>query len=477
MKETDEMEKAAIGEMDRIFELQRKAHETEGPPDYATRTEILERFLTLIQNRTDEAVAAMEADFTSRSAVETLIAEIYTTVSGIRYLQKNLKNWMRPRKRATNAVFLPGRSTIRIQPKGVAGIISPWNYPFYLAMLPVATALAAGCRVMLKPSELTPRTSELMAVILSELLPPEWAAAVTGGPEVGAAFSQLPFDHILFTGSTGVGKHIMAAAAGNLTPVTLELGGKSPALVCPGYNLAAAADRIAAGKTFNAGQTCVAPDYALVPKTSAEPFAEAVLDCWKRFYPTLADNPDYTSIINERHYERLSGYLDQARKAGATVISHKAKMPDLARKARKLPPTVVVLPGLDLDLSREEIFGPILPIYEYQDLNEAIRFINARPRPLALYIFSNHGPTREKILSRTTSGGVCINDTMLQVPQDDLPFGGIGASGMGAYHAREGFLAFSHQKAVFTQKSLSAATFMRPPYSFLLDRLIRMLIG
>ncbi|MEW5735085.1 MAG: coniferyl aldehyde dehydrogenase [Thermodesulfobacteriota bacterium] len=473
----DEKDTAALEELGRIFSLQRRAHETEGPPDYNTRMEILDRLLTIIQNRTDEAVAAMDADFGSRSTAEILVAEIYTTASGIRYLQKNLKALMRTRKRASNAVFLPGRSSVIVQPKGVTGVLAPWNYPFYLALLPLATALAAGNRVMCKPSEFTPRTSELMATMISEILPPEGAAVITGGPDVGGAFSRMPFDHLLFTGSTAVGRMVMGAASQNLTPLTLELGGKSPALVCPDYSLQTAAERIAAGKSFNAGQTCVAPDYALVPTTKAEPFAEQVLACWRRFYPTITDNPDYTAIINERHYERLAGYLAQAREKGATVISLKTTKSDRARAMRKLPPSVVLGATPDMDLSREEIFGPILPVYEYQDLNEAIRFINARPRPLALYLFTERRKNREKVLVRTTSGGVTINDTMLHVAQDDLPFGGIGPSGMGAYHAREGFYAFSHCKAVFTQKSPSAVSFMRPPYSYLLDKILRMLIG
>jgi coniferyl-aldehyde dehydrogenase len=330
---------------------------------------------------------------------------------------------------------------------------------------------------MLKPSEYTPATSALLAQLVGEAFPAEQVAVITGGPEVGAAFAALPFDHLLFTGGTATGRLIMRAASENLVPVTLELGGKSPALVDADYPLKRAVRSIAQGKLFNAGQTCIAPDYALVPAPETARFANLFAEEVKRLYPTLADNPDYTAVVNQRHYERLRALVDDARGKGATVIELNPAREDFrAQPSRKLPPTLLLDVTSEMAAMQEEIFGPVLPVKAYGTLDEAIGYINSRPRPLALYYFSADRTLQREVLARTTSGGVTINDTLLHYLQEDLPFGGVGPSGMGAYHGREGFLTFSHQKPVFRQVRFNAAGLTQPPYRRLVERIVAALM-
>jgi coniferyl-aldehyde dehydrogenase len=357
----------------------------------------------------------------------------------------------------------------------VVGIIAPWNYPVNLALCPLVAALAAGNRVMLKPSEHTQRTSELLATLLAELFPQEQVAVLLGGPEVGAAFTTLPFDHLFFTGSTAVGQRVMQAAAQNLTPVTLELGGKSPCVIAPDADLAQAAMRIATGKLFNAGQTCIAPDYVLAPRESVEAFISAYQAAVKKLYPTLQANLDYTSIATDRHYARLTAALSDAREAGARIVSIDAGEADLAAR-RKIAPTLLIEPADDLNLMQEEIFGPILPVKGYDRLDDAIAYINARPRPLALYYFGASAEGRDRVLARTHSGGVTVNDALSHFVVEELPFGGVGASGMGFYHGEDGFLAFSHRKAVFLQGPVDGKRFLRPPYGKLFSAMFRFLM-
>ena len=440
-------------------------------PDYAQRIDDLKRLRGAFKARLDEFAAAMSADFGRRSRHESLLSDGMTVLNEIDHLCGHLRGWMRPRRAAADWLFLPARTEVRYQPLGVVGVIAPWNYPVNLALNPLAVAIAAGNHVMLKPSEHTPRTSELLKQLLGEVFPDDRVATVIGGPDVAAAFAALPFDHLFFTGSTAVGRRVMAAAAQNLTPVTLELGGKSPAIIAPDYPLATAVGRIAAGKFLNAGQTCIAPDYILLPRAAIAPFVEEMKKYVSQNYADLASNPDYTSIVNAGQYARLKSYLDQARAAGAKVIELAAG--DAGK--RILPPTIVLDAREDLALMHDEIFGPILPLIAVDSVDAAIDYVNARPRPLALYHFDNDRARIERVLERTIAGGVTINDTVLHFAQSELPFGGVGPSGMGHYHGREGFLAFSKQKPVLYQARFSGMAMARPPYRKLADFLVRFL--
>jgi coniferyl-aldehyde dehydrogenase len=376
---------------------------------------------------------------------------------------------MRPERRGTTMVFFPGSNRVVYQPLGVVGIVAPWNYPVSLALAPLATAIAAGNRVMLKPSEFTPATTALLATMLGELYDEDQVAVVTGDAKIGAEFTKLKFDHILFTGSTPVGRHVMRAASENLVPVTLELGGKSPVFVERGTSLADAAYRIAHGKLANGGQTCVAPDYALVPEEDVEAFTAAFTQAVDRLYPDIAANPDYTWIINDHHFARLTGLASDAVAKGARMIEIGAKPANSSSQSRLFLPKLLLGVTDAMEVMHEEIFGPILPIVTYRELDEAIAYVNARPRPLALYVFGPDGPGRQRVLERTTSGNVTVNDTLMHYVQDDLPFGGVGASGMGAYHGPEGFKTLSHAKGIYTQARFNVAEGVRPPFGRIFD--------
>jgi coniferyl-aldehyde dehydrogenase len=370
---------------------------------------------------------------------------------------------------------MPATARILYQPVGVVGIISPWNYPFNLAIVPLIAALAAGNRVMLKPSELTPRTSGFLAEFLAGLFPPDKVATIVGGPDVGQAFARLPFDHLLYTGSTAVGRLVMAAAAENLTPVTLELGGKSPCILGEDAALPSAVESIVYGKLLNAGQTCIAPDYVLLPEDKLEAFVGLTAQTVQKFYPTLAGNPDYTSIINERHYRRIAQYVVEAKASGTRVVEINPDHGTPPVATRKLPPTLVIDPGEDLSIMREEIFGPVLPIKTYRGLDQAIDYINGHPRPLALYYFGTDPGKRDEVLHRTISGGAAINTTLFHFVAENLPFGGVGASGIGAYHGEFGFQTFSHRKGVFLQSRLNGSRFLHPPFGRLTDLMLKFL--
>jgi coniferyl-aldehyde dehydrogenase len=373
--------------------------------------------------------------------------------------------------------FTPARAEVIVQPLGVVGIISPWNYPILLALSPLTGALAAGNRVILKPSELVPETCAALRDLIAETFDADHVSVVTGGPALGEAFAGLPLDHLVFTGSTRVGKAVMRAASANLTPVTLELGGKSPAIVGEECSTRLAARGIAQGKLFNAGQTCVAPDYALVPAAKVDAFITDMKWAIGQMYSTLATNPDYTSIVSDGHYARLVAAIEDARAKGATVIELNPAHEALPPATRKLAPTLVVGATEDMLVMQEEIFGPILPIRPYGTLDEAIGYVNDHPRPLALYYFGDSDARIDQILTRTTSGGVSVNATMLHIAQDDLPFGGVGASGMGHYHAREGFETFSKKKPVFYQSRVNASRMLTPPFGKLLDTFLRVALG
>jgi coniferyl-aldehyde dehydrogenase len=400
--------------------------------------------------------------------------EIMPTVHGIDYLRRNVRRWMRPRARRVALQFRPGTARIVLQPLGVVGIVSPWNYPMSLCLMPLATAIAAGNRAMLKPSEHTPKTSDLLGAMLRETFPEDQVAVVTGGADVGEAFAALPFDHLVFTGSTGVGRAVMRAASANLVPVTLELGGKSPAIVDRGFPPARAARSIAFGKLANAGQTCIAPDYALVHEGDVEAFVDAFTAAVRTAYPGGTGDVAYTAIISQRHYDRLAALIEDARGGGATIAEISATLGTPG--VRKLPPTLIVGATPEMTVMQEEIFGPVLPIIPYKDILGAIACVNANARPLALYVFSEDRGVVRQVLDRTTSGNATVNDTLLHYAQDDLPFGGVGPSGMGAYHGEEGFRALSHAKGVFTQARWNFAGLMRAPFGRLTDHALRLLL-
>ncbi len=448
----------------------RAAHQRK-TPDYAQRIADLKRLRIAYKARIEDFALAMSADFGRRSRHESLLTDAMTVLNEIDYLTGHLRGWMRPKRAAADWLFFPARTEVRYQPLGVVGVIAPWNYPVNLALMPLAIAIAAGNHVMIKPSEHTPRTSQLLKELIAEVFPDDRVSVVLGGPDVAAAFAALPLDHLFFTGSTAVGRKVMAAAAQNLTPVTLELGGKSPVIVAPDYPVATAVDRIAAGKFLNAGQTCIAPDYVLLPRAMIAPFVEEMKKYVSRRYANLAANPDYSSIVNAAQYGRLRSYLDQAHAAGAQIVELAAG--DAGK--RILPPTLVLDAREDLALMQDEIFGPILPLVAIDSVDAAIDYINARPRPLALYHFDSNAARTERVLERTIAGGVSVNDTVMHFAQVELPFGGVGPSGVGHYHGREGFLTFTKQKPVLYQARWASMKLMRPPYRGIADFLVKFL--
>ncbi|MCC2652735.1 MAG: calB [Microvirga sp.] len=458
------------------YNAQKRAWREQGGLSPERREEALGALADALVRYADDFTTAIAADFGHRSPHESKLADIYPVIASLRHARKNFRRWMEPRRRPIQWMFQPGSGRILYQPLGVVGIVSPWNYPVQLALSPLAGALAAGNRVMIKPSEITPRTSALMEKVIAEVFDPTEVAVVQGGPDVAKAFTHLPFDHLLFTGSSPVGRHVMQAAADNLTPVTLELGGKSPALIASDYPVEKAAERIAVGKLFNAGQTCIAPDYVLVPRDKQETFVAAYRNAVSKLYPTLAANPDYTAIISERHHARLRHLIDDARERGAEVHEINPGGEALDAAQCKLAPVVLTDVPDNAQAMQEEIFGPILPVVVYDDVEEACRFICARPHPLALYLFSHDKATTEQVLAKTQSGGVAINDTLLHCVQEELPFGGVGASGMGAYHGEAGFRTFSHARSVFRQARFNGAGMTQAPYGSRMNRLLSMLL-
>ncbi|WP_024888943.1 aldehyde dehydrogenase family protein [Luteimonas huabeiensis] len=438
-------------------------------PGLDQREDDLGRLHEALKPRLDEMAAAIAADFGHRCMHESLLADGMTALGELDHARRRLRRWAAPQRVFPGWRLWPARAELRREPLGVVGVISPWNYPVVLALGPLASAIAAGNHVFLKPSEHTPRTSAFLADLLAQVFPPERVAVALGGPEIGRAFSALPFDHLVFTGSTRVGREVMRAAAEHLVPVTLELGGKSPAIVAPDYPLARAARRLATGKWFNAGQTCIAPDYVLIDAARRDALADALRDEVERRYRRDAD-ADYTRIVNERESARLRGWIEEARPRSAGVITLAAPEGE-----RIVPPTLVLDPHDDTALMREEIFGPVLPIKSYRTLEEAIAFVAARPRPLALYPFSDDRATVEQMLAAVLAGGVTVNDTLLHFAASALPFGGVGASGMGQLHGRAGFDALSKPLPVLWQRRWAATDLLKPPYRRL-DRLIRRLV-
>ena len=464
----------------RTLQAQRVSFEKHTPLSLAERLDALDTLLIGMVRYQEDFVQSLIADYGNRAPQETRLLEIFPVVDEIRHTKRHLKSWMRPKRVSVNWQFYPSKARIIYQPLGVVGIIGAWNYQVLLTLSPLVNVIAAGNHAMLKPSEMAPQTAEVIARMIEEIFPPTYVTVVNGGPEVSAAFSSLPFDHLIFTGSGRVGKLVMRAASENLTPVTLELGGKSPALVHPEYSLEVAADRICSGKFWNAGQTCVAPDYALVQEGKHDEFVAHAQAALARRFPRIVENADYTRIINARSYERMQSLVEDAKDKGARVLQVNPAGEDCNIDNRVFPPTLVTGVNDQMQIMREEIFGPILPFVKYRDLEDAITYINARPRPLALYYFDNNAKRVNHILTRTTSGGVTVNDTIFHQPQNDLPFGGVGPSGMGAYHGFVGFATFSKNKGVFLQSWLVGwfvSLLLKPPYSTLSDWFISLLIG
>nr|MEA2797852.1 coniferyl-aldehyde dehydrogenase [Phenylobacterium sp.] len=461
------------GESRRMADLlrrQKAANIRDGAPSLETRIGRLDRAIGLLIKHDAAIVKALTQDFGARAPAVSGITDIGASIGPLKHAKAHLKTWMKPEKRRTTPALLGmlgAKAEVRFQPKGVIGIISPWNFPVNLTFAPLAGVLAAGNRVMIKPSEYTPATSELMARMFAESFDEEEISVFPGGPEVGQAFSELAFDHLVFTGATSIARHVMKAAAANLVPVTLELGGKSPVILGRSADYATSAARIMAGKTLNAGQICLAPDYVLAPADKVGTFVREATAAVSAMFPTLKDNPDYTAVIAERHFERIKGYVDDARAKGAEIVEINPAGEDFSQQEhRKIPPTLILNPTDDMKVMQEEIFGPVLPVMTYKSVDDAIGYVNAHDRPLGLYYFGNDAAEEAQVLARTTSGGATVNDVIFHVAMEDLPFGGVGPSGMGSYHGVDGFREFSHRKSIYHQlkKDLGPMKALRPPY-------------
>ena len=460
-------------DLDALLLSQREAHAREPYPPWETRAAHLKALRAMLLDRTDELADALNADFGQRAKAELMLSELWLAKSEIDSALRHGKHWMKPQRRATGIWLRPATAKVIPQPLGVIGIVAPWNYPILLAVGPLIGALAAGNRAIVKMSELTPRTAELFRQLIECTFACEHVAVVTGDASVGAAFCALPFDHLIFTGSTAVGREVMRAAAAHLTPVTLELGGKSPAIVGPHARFDAAVDSIVAGKTLNAGQTCIAPDYVLVPRGMEQAFVDRARARVARLYPDFARNRDYTTLVSARHFDRMRTLADEAAAAGATLHPLTDTAPDASR--RLFPPCVVTNAPETCVLMHEEIFGPLLPLVPYDTLDDALRYVNARPRPLALYLFDDERATIDRVLHETVSGGVAVNETLLHIACEGLPFGGVGASGMGAYHGYDGFAALSKMKPILMQPRINARALLLPPYGRRFHAIMRLM--
>ena len=468
------MSNEVIQDMNRILELQKNLNIKEGAPDINLRKDRLDRVIAMVSKYDKQIVSAVNQDFGNRDQVMSAATEVASVIGPMQHAKKNLKKWMKTEKRKAaiaplgSALSLLGaKAEVRYQPKGVVGAISPWNFPMNLALAPLAGIISAGNRVMHKPSELTPATSDLLKQMIEEYFDEGEMAVFVGDAEVGAAFSGLAFDHLIFTGGTSIAKHVMKAASENLVPLTLELGGKSPVVVGKNAKIKETAQRVMQGKTMNAGQICFAPDYALVPEEKVEEFVQASVEATSEMYPELKDNDDFTSIINQRHYDRIQSYLEDAKEKGADVVEINPSNEDFSQQPHhKIPPTIVLNPSDDMKIMQEEIFGPVLPVKTYKDVTEPVDYINSKDRPLGLYYFGEDAKEKDYVLENTTSGGVTVNDVISHIQMEDLPFGGVGPSGMGSYHGYDGFKEFSHAKAVYKQTKINLMKLagLVPPY-------------
>ena len=468
------MSNETIKNMHRVLELQKSLNIKEGAPSLELRSDRLDRVVSMVTKYKSEIISALQDDFGNRDPVMSAVTEVDSVIGPMMHAKKNLKKWMKTEKRKAaiaplgSALSLLGaKAEIRYQPKGVVGAISPWNFPLNLALAPLGGILSAGNRVMLKPSELTPASSDLTKLMIEEFFDESEIAVFIGDPEVGAAFSGLAFDHLIFTGGTAIAKHVMKAASENLVPLTLELGGKSPVVVGKSSKIKETATRVMQGKTMNAGQICLAPDYALVPEESVDEFVQATVDVTSEMYPDMKDNDDFTSIINQRHYDRIQGYISDAKEKGAEVVEINPSNEDFSQQPHhKIPPTIILNPTEDMQVMQEEIFGPVLPVKTYKDVSETVDYINSKDRPLGLYYFGEDTKEKDFVLDNTTSGGVTVNDVISHITMEDLPFGGVGPSGMGSYHGYDGFKEFSHAKSVYKQSwlNLNKVAGLVPPY-------------
>ena len=450
--------------------LQRESYLSEGEVSAETRIDRLDRTIDVLVANAEKISEAMNADFGCRPRQVNLMTDVTGSLENLKHAKKHLRKWMKAEKRPSMFPLglLGGRSSIQYQPKGVVGVIAPWNFPLGMVFEPLAGVIAAGNRAMIKPSEFTPATSQLIYEMVSKTFDPTEIAVVTGGPEVGQAFSSLAFDHMVFTGATSVARHIMAAASKNLVPVTLELGGKSPTVISETADLTEAIERIMVGKMLNAGQVCIAPDYVMLPEGKMDEAVAIAREVVAEMYPTLLANEQYTAMLNERHFQRMQKNIDDANERGAQVVAINPANEDFSvNPTQKIPPTLILNPDDDALCMQDEIFGPLLPLKTYARFEDVISYINARPRPLAAYYFGKDSSEEHRFLTGTTSGGACVNDVMFHMLQKDLPFGGVGPSGMGSYHGIEGFKAFSHAKSVYKQPGKIPVTklagFM-PPY-------------
>ena len=455
--------------LNEVLEIQKKAHLRDGPLSVETRKEWIDRCIALLIKYQNEIAEAISEDFGHRSTESSLLADVAGSIGSLKSAKENIKKWVKPEKRKVTPSILGllgARLRLEYQPLGTVGVISPWNFPVTLTFGPLGSIFAAGNRAMIKPSEFTPKTSELMKKMFEEAFSQEEVAVFTGGPDLGEAFSSLPFDHLLFTGATSVAKHVMRAASENLVPVTLELGGKSPVIISKKSNFDVSVGRLMAGKTLNAGQICLAPDYVFIPKDKKEDFISQSKKVVTEMYPSLKENPDYTSVINQRHYDRLQGYIEEAKERGFEVIEINPSNEDFSQQAHhKIPPTLIVDPDDNLSVMKEEIFGPILSVKTYENIEDTVDYINSKDRPLGLYYFGDDKEEMQNVLENTTSGGVTINDVVFHVGQDNAPFGGVGPSGTGSYHGVEGFKNFSHTKTIYTQSKFDGLFgLFRPPF-------------
>ncbi|MCH2264392.1 MAG: coniferyl aldehyde dehydrogenase [SAR86 cluster bacterium] len=468
------MTNSTITEMKKVLDLQKQLHIQEGPPSVQLRKDRLDRCVSMVKKYQNPIILALQEDFGNRDPVMSVATEVLSAIGPLEHAKKNLSRWMKPEKRRAEIAplgpllsLMGARARIEYQPMGTVGCISPWNFPVNLVLAPMGGILAAGNRVMVKPSEITPSTSAVMKSMFEEYFDQVEIAVFTGDAEVGAAFSSLPFDHMLFTGGTAIAKHVMKAASENLVPITLELGGKSPVIIGKDSDVGRAAIRVMQGKTMNAGQICLAPDYALVPKEKVSEFVEKSVNAVSAMYPSLKDNDDYTSIINEKHFDRIQDYLKDAKDKGAEIIEINPSEEDFSQQPHyKIPPTLVLNPTEDMKLMQEEIFGPVLPIKSYEKIEDTVDYINTKNRPLGLYYFGDNKKEQDYVLKHTTSGGVTVNDVISHITQENLPFGGVGPSGMGSYHGYDGFKEFSHAKSIYKQTkiNLNKLAGLVPPY-------------
>jgi coniferyl-aldehyde dehydrogenase len=458
-------------DMQAILNKQKQAFLKEGRASAEARVDRLKRLYRMIGENQATIKKVLDEDFGCHSFHQTQMSEIMAQMAGIEDTIRQVPKWMKPERRRPlfPLGWLGASARVEYVPKGVVGNLATWNFPIYTSFLPVAGIFAAGNRAMVKMSELNPKTSATMQQLVASYFDETELVVISGGPEVGAEFAALPFDHIIFTGGTGIGRHILRAAAENLTPCTLELGGKSPVIVGRSYNTQKAAQRVMTGKALNQGQACLAPDYCLVPAEEMETFIQSAIAWYSELFPTVFNNPDYTSVVNQRHYQRLMNYIQDAKNKGADIrqINPANEDPDQQKTGvHKIPMTLIVNPGEDMLVMQEELFGPVLCIKSYDNIDDCIHYINNRPRPLGLYYFGEDAEETRKVLDHTTSGGVTLNDVMAHSSCDDLPFGGIGPSGMGNYHGIDGFRTFSHARAIFKQTSLDIMRYsgMLPPY-------------